>query len=292
MVANDAANTGGAVVSERMDVGYCSQCERGGLLVGPLHGEHGGPIMCIPCGIEWHAKHARVRKMGRIVVKAIKAYFDAGGASKAIDRFKLAAWGCALYEGEADTIGAAVGDITSELLEDAVRLTHPDRHPPERQEAARRVTQELLALKPYVFPAPKPKESPPITPRNTSSAVTPRTNKKPLRVEYPCEVCADQVPYYYCKACRIEWEKRNQQERDLARSKRLAWYKARSARRLDLRPATTCPACKAPFKSKRKDAVYCSAACRQRAHRDRVTDKNKCAAELGSIRNAAAARAA
>ncbi len=116
----------------QMEVGYCSECEQGGLLVGPLHGEHGGPIMCMSCGIEWHAKHARVRKLGRIVVKAIKAYLNAGGKYTAITRLALAADGWALYR-RGGHIGAELGDITSELLEDAVRLTHPDRHPPERQ---------------------------------------------------------------------------------------------------------------------------------------------------------------
>jgi hypothetical protein len=39
-------------------------------------------------------------------------------------------------------------------------------HPPERQELAERVAKELLALKPFVFPAPKPK------PRDGSAVVT------------------------------------------------------------------------------------------------------------------------
>jgi hypothetical protein len=36
------------------------------------------------------------------------------------------------------------GDDTA-LVKAAVRLTHPDRHPPERQAEATRTTQELLA---------------------------------------------------------------------------------------------------------------------------------------------------
>ena len=55
-------------------------------------------------------------------------------------------------------------ELTSELLADALRLTHPDCHPPERQELAHRVTQGLLALQPFVFPASKPKLKKPAKP--------------------------------------------------------------------------------------------------------------------------------
>ena len=139
-----------------MRVGVCTGCSRE-KLVGPLHLEKGGPLFCLPCGLEWHVEHSRRRKMGRIVIKAIKAYLAADGALADIDRLKFAAAGFPFYSSDADAIGAEVGDITTELLEAAVRLTHPDRHPPERQEAAHRVTQELLALKPFTFPAPKEK---------------------------------------------------------------------------------------------------------------------------------------
>jgi hypothetical protein len=56
------------------------------------------------------------------------------------------------YLTDAINTDAEIVDLTSELLDDAVRLTHPDCHPPERQELAKRVTQELLALKPFAFP--------------------------------------------------------------------------------------------------------------------------------------------
>jgi hypothetical protein len=36
--------------------------------------------------------------------------------------------------------------VPVELVRDAIRLTHPDRHPPEWQEAANRVTAQLLEL--------------------------------------------------------------------------------------------------------------------------------------------------
>ena len=44
---------------------------------------------------------------------------------------------------------AGEDELTLELLEDAIRLTRPDRHPPERHEAASRVTVALNALRPH-----------------------------------------------------------------------------------------------------------------------------------------------
>jgi transcriptional regulator with XRE-family HTH domain len=38
------------------------------------------------------------------------------------------------------------GAIAATLVRDAILLTHPDRHPPQRAEQATRVTQELNAL--------------------------------------------------------------------------------------------------------------------------------------------------
>jgi hypothetical protein len=174
--------------------------------------------------------------------------------------------------GEEDTIGGEVGDITTELLEDAIRLTHPDRHPAERQEFAHRVTLALIALRPFVFPAPKKPE--PVTVKQTSPE---GTTKEPLRnlprLTYPCEACIDEVPYYYCGACRAEWEKRQEKEREAERTKRKKWTEAARKRRLAQRVMSTCPVCNTQFAGKRKDARYCSAACRQAAHRERVTDK-------------------
>ena len=60
-------------------VGTCPQCERPNRTVGPLHGEQGGPPFCIQCGVAWHGKNGRKRKLGRIVVKAMQLFFKAGG---------------------------------------------------------------------------------------------------------------------------------------------------------------------------------------------------------------------
>jgi hypothetical protein len=166
-------------------------------------------------------------------------------------------------------------ELTSELLAAAVRLTHPDCHPPERKELAHRVTQELLDLKPFVFPAPKPK--PVIQPtaddqRNGSSKSHPGSIKEPLRQSYPCAECRSTVPYFYCATCKAEWDRRRRVEHDRETAKQRAGYVARAARKARLRPATFCTCGAELPKSMRKDARFCSNACRQRAHRAAVAD--------------------
>lgn len=258
-------------------VGHCTNCGSQ-TLVTPLHGDNGGPLFCLHCGIDWHTKNARLRKMGRIVSKAMKAFFAAGGTYTAIDRLSLSACGFSLYPGEAYTLETSLGDITTELLEAAVRLTHPDRHPPERQAEAHRVTQELLALKLYTFPAPKPK------PRSKAEPEPTAANQRKQRIDqltneitekasrYPCEICVDQTPFFYCATCSAEYDRRQHQEHERKRRKRREQYARRKQRLQWKTPPRTCPSCGDSFKGKRHDAVYCSSICRQRAHRKRVTD--------------------
>jgi hypothetical protein len=264
------------------ELGECPECGGKQKLLMPLYGEKGGPLTCIPCGMDWHAAHSRKRKLGRIVTKAIKGYLAAGGGWDDVDRLKLAAVGVPLYDFEADTIGADVGDITLELLEAAVRLTHPDRHPPERQEAARLVTQELLALKPFVFPAPKEK---PVE-RNASTVVQRGDAEKPLRIEYPCELCLGQIPMDYCNDCKAEHKRRRQKEAERERGLRRAAYKRRRQLKLYRLGPWKCATCGDKFKPKRTDARYCSAACRQKAHRERVTEKPPATCAVGNSRYA------
>ena len=90
------------------------------------------------------------------------AFLDGGGDYNHVDKLKIAAIGHEHFG--LDPLGYLVGiastkneviELTSEVLADTLKLTHPDHHPPERQELAHRVTQALLALQPFVFPAPK-----------------------------------------------------------------------------------------------------------------------------------------
>lgn len=257
-------------------MGTCPNCRKPGFVM-PLHGEMGGPEMCLQCGLDWHAKHSRRRKFGRIVVKAMKLYSANGGRYDDFDKLKLSAFGFDVLQLGGDSIGAKVGDITSELLADILQLTHPDHHPPERQDLAKRVTQDLLALKPFVFPAPKPKPAKPITPkpRDASANVPQDKVKEALRPPpYPCGLCADTVPYYYCKPCLAEYEKRKRKERDRENEKQRRRYARRQQRRRRFRKPTLCATgCGQSVEAKREDARYCSAACRQRGHRHRVTDR-------------------
>jgi hypothetical protein len=135
--------------------GYCGICNQHKYL-SPLHGERGGPLCCLPCIGKWDAEHIPRRRARRAVIKALKAYESTGGSlwdDKDFDSLKLAA-GNILF---GNRIEDDFKDLTFELLTAAVALTHPDRHPPELKAEAQRVTQELLALKPFVFSAPEPK---------------------------------------------------------------------------------------------------------------------------------------
>jgi hypothetical protein len=241
----------------------------------PLHGDKGGPVMCIRCGMDWHVEHARRRKAGRIIIKAMRAYEAVGGRWSDFRQLSLVAAGIPLPGYDADTLGADVGDITSELLADAIQLTHPDKHPPERRALAQRVTQELLALKPFVFPALKPKPVVAAPPRDGSIKSPLATLKKPSPDAYPCEVCVNEVPYYYCSPCRTEFLKRQNAERDRRNATQRAQYARRRARSRRQSGPRVCARCRSTFEPKRKDAKYCSAKCRQEAHRLRCNGKTK-----------------
>jgi hypothetical protein len=239
-----------------MRIGHCVKCGGGQKLVGPLHIDKGGPIFCLPCGTEWHAEQARSRNRGQMQ-----------------KRFMDMAFGRTAYAGS--------HELTLDLIEEAVRLTHPDKHPPERAEQAARVTAELLALKPWVLPKP------PLPPSNTSAnsppvdrqtSVTPRPEsatrsrrlEELMKAVRPCEICRETVPDYYCDACKDWYEARQREKRERDNKRReLAneLQRARRAWRRQLRPPGRCAVCGTAFKGKRKDAQYCSAACRQRAHR-------------------------
>ena len=205
-----------------MAEGVCDGCQRRAVLA-PLHGpEKGGPLRCFVCAGAWHAEHGRRGKMGRVVIRAIQAFADGGGSWDDVDKLKITDMGHDFFPG-VDPLGymaesATTADetilLTSEILSDALRLVHPDVHPPERRELASRVTQQLLALQPFVFPAAKPK---PIVPPDETLRVTPlwrgpgSTTVKPLR-RYPCAGCASAAPMNYCTACRTEYDRRHLEE--------------------------------------------------------------------------------
>jgi hypothetical protein len=271
--------------------GVCHGCRASTFLL-PLHGARGGPLRCPLCIGKWHAEHGRRRRHGRIVIRALRAFLDNGGRVADVDKLKQSAISDDFlgesflgHEAFADPLGYLTGaantkgetiELTSELLADAITLAHPDHHPPEREELAYRTTQGLLAIKPFVFPAPKPKPPPKWT-ETAPSTSPPRTSKEPSRSTYPCADCRDTVPYFYCDPCKAEWDKQRQKEREREAAKQRKAYARRRELRLFRTPATACAVCGVKFKGKREDARFCSDACRQKAHRKAVTvtDKNR-----------------
>jgi protein-arginine kinase activator protein McsA len=271
-------------------ISACAGCGQQTFLI-PLHGGKGGPLQCPLCVGKWNAEHGRRRRTGRVVIRAIKAFLDAGGRYNDIDKLKLSAssgdlfsmsddWASTVFDplGYMTDIARLDGadvDLTTELLDDTLRLAHPDCHPPERRELAHRVTQGLLALKPFVFPAPKPKPRAKSKTTTTSEPAKQKPKEKQSEPRYPCVDCADAVPSEYCNACRAEYDKREQKEYERRTAKQRAEYARRRQRVVARRPQAVCVACGATFKSKRDDARFCSAKCRQRGHRGgAVTDKN------------------
>jgi hypothetical protein len=277
----------------------CRTCGKHVPLI-PLHGDKGGPLMCFICSGEWHAKHGKLRKLSRIVMRAMQIYLREGGRSTDIDQMlssvRLQSLGMKIGGYEPEQIGSEAGDLTSELLADTLRLTHPDMHPPERGELAKRVTQELLALKPFTFPASKPEPSKKNTASNTSSNSDREPLEKPSQPPYPCAECARTTPEYYCDPCRTRWDAEDQKRREhhqKDRERRNARQRQRYAERKRyqhiLRPPKICPACNMSFKPKRQDTRYCSQACRQRAYVQRDGKSSDEPPEINNIENAVAA---
>ena len=228
--------------------GTCEGCGTETVLL-PLHGGKGGPLRCPLCVGQWNAKHGRRRRTGRVVIRAMMAFLEAGGSPSDIDKLKRSA----VYGGSGtisilshlaagagvitDPLGymdgiacldGADADITSEILTEVLQLTHPDHHPPEREELARTVTQKLLALQPFVFPAPKPEAPPPLSSEPSYKPAAPvKEPRKDTAPRYPCADCADALPSEYCDACRAEYDKRGHEKDEKRRAKRRAQYAGR-----------------------------------------------------------------
>ena len=242
-------------------------------------------VNIISCNSDWHAEHGRKRRAGQVALKAMRLFMEAGGKMDEIDSLKAAAIDPALGKlfarGWEDTIGVEAGDLTKELLDDAVQLVHPDRHPPERKELAERVTGELLALRPFVFPAPKKPEPKPRT--GNGSAKTDGDGfadayQKAVAKTYPCELCVGALWMDYCARCRGIWDEeqhrraegeKKERERKAARQRGLQGQHRKARQRSRGDGKVECPECRESFEPKRQDALYCSVRCRQAAHRKR-----------------------
>ena len=260
-------------------VSACTKCGQR-TYVAPLHDERGGPLFCFLCAGAWHAEHAPKRRARRVLIKALKAYEKAGGSlhDKEFNELILAASGY-FFVHEADRIGDDFADLTTELLNATIALVHPDKHPIERKAEATRVTQELHALKPFVFPAPEPE--PPAKPDDALFSSQPEKLNKLSLPDYPCDDCRDALPMDYCDSCRAQHEKKWAEDEAREEKERLR----KNARQRELyhqhnmfkTRKRCCMSCGEKFESKRDDAKYCSAACRQRAYvkRDGKASNNK-----------------
>lgn len=228
-----------------ISTGLCGVCGRHGLL-DALHGDKGGPLLCPACFGQERANISRNEKEKARIV-------DAFGFGR---------------------LSAAADELSRELLDDAVRLCHPDRHPPERGGLAERVTSELLSLRPFTKPRPAPRDASPMVqgqplreavtpaPRDASPLVPRVDNREPVTPAYPCDTCHHTVPMYYCDTCRARWD----DDRQAARERDAAAQRAYRARKRQRR-IVQCGQCKTAFRGRRKDARYCSQVCRQKAYR-------------------------
>jgi hypothetical protein len=215
------------------DLPRCSRCQST-TLVFRLHGDKGGPIVCLQCA-EW---------IDRVWGRKQRRMLEDLGLTAARNNVRP-------------------GEVTQELIDDIIRLTHPDRHGPEQLALATRVTAALNALRPYVRSAPKP-EPKPETPPGSWPAITARKDL----LSGICQECIELPPSLLCDTCRAQWEDRREQERKAeaekarrrrARKRAIKWQKG---------PPVLCRVCGGQLvKPRRTDVRYCSDRCRQRAHR-------------------------
>jgi hypothetical protein len=232
-----------------MSVGRCTGCGEEAF-VGPLQGSAGGRMVCVQCVTEYDQRRAAEKRKHQRRIDA----FGFGANEAGDDEFYL------------------------ELLEDAIRLTHPDRHPEERRALAQRVTAELLALRPFVKPRPKqivsrdasPKGAPrylvqTVTLDDSSEVSQAREAAEASRTSFPCKLCRGELPGNYCNACQLVWHLNHL----FQRAKTNAAARARRARKKMYQRPQHCVGCGLEFKA-RKDKKYCTHSCRQQAYRNRL----------------------
>ena len=209
------------------------------LLVGPLHGAKGGPLLCIDHRVWWDGDDKRERQRKIDLVEAFG--FNTAGLHRDEPCF-----------------------LTTETLEDAIFLCHPDRHPEERKAIANRATRELLALRGYTRPRPEPKPKPVVTDNAGVSQEPAKAVTRPLK-PILCESCFLTTPFFYCDACRKIWEAGQRRGKDLRNKKDRKRRELKRLRAFKFQPLK-CLSCGSKFDG-RKDARFCSDKCRVRQYR-------------------------
>ena len=230
-----------------MESPRCVNCGTG-QFVTLLHRERGGPMVCPRCrdGILLEISRQRTAQEAIISAFGLNTLEVLVGVSG----------------------GQSEPQLSVELLDDILALVHPDNHPPERTFLAHRVTAELLALKAtleVLALSSSAKSIPTVTTRRRIAGRNGDNVSQRSRQFHPCNDCRQMAPRYYCDDCRQRWER----ERHEKREKDNAAARQRRARNRLLWQAT-CVQCGKPFIPKRRDANYCSGACRQKAHRERT----------------------
>jgi hypothetical protein len=194
----------------------CAKCGTTGMLLVALHGDRGGPDVCLDCSATIHGEIGARRR------------------ERANDPWNPENLGSVF----ADKRYARRGQLDTELLKDLITLTHPDLHP-QRREMATRVAARLTAMRPFVLPP-----APPPEPRNGSEAsdsvdlggpVTEscngskkdHTEKCSGSVTTRCRECRGALQEeFWCDQCRTEAEQereRSRRARTLERTAAECW---------------------------------------------------------------------
>ena len=228
-----------------MELPRCVNCGTG-QFVTHLHRERGGPMVCPKCrdGILLEISRERIAQEAIFSAFGLNTLEVLGGVSG----------------------GQSEPQLSGELLDDILALVHPDNHPPERTFLAHRVTAELLAHKATLEVLALSSSSiPTVTARRRIAGRTGDNASQRPHQFHPCDDCRQMAPRYYCDDCRHRCER----ERHAKREKDNTAARQRRARKRLLWRAT-CVQCEKAFIPNRRDASYCSGACRQKAHRHRM----------------------
>jgi hypothetical protein len=233
-------------------VNSCARCGRQRLLVA-LHGDAGGPDVCLDCSAEMLSRARASAKKDRELLRRLAS-------------------GCRFAQEE---------ELDAELLEQVIRLVHPDLHAPARKEAATKAAARLTALRPHVAPPCPPEPLSYGSVDGLRGAVRETVTTDLFANRHPCEICYHLLPDFYCDKCRERWkaDRRKELDRENARRREL-----RARRRAWTQPVS-CARCEETFVPTRSDSRYCSNACRQRAYRQRQTGSQPEAFRKSEIAN-------
>jgi hypothetical protein len=233
------------------------RCGKQRLLVA-LHGDRGGPDVCIECSGELLLEAKERRRHDDRMVRAATTAIGDIFSRRAVENGAMA------ERMDANQLAELFDD---KVLEDLIRLAHPDLHTGSRKDTATRVASTLIAMRPYVRPHREPAL------RDVFAAPA-RGDDRPAVTEprYPCDICRYlYLPHLYCDPCRARWNEIHRREMDRinARRRQRRVY-LKQLRKLNAGySGTQCAYCGERFAPNRKDQRYCTPAHKQAAYRNR-----------------------